>query len=231
MRNEWLPRAVQQDLSARQLEQLELVLRALHADEHAPSAVREPERAADVHVNDSLTALELEPVRRAQRIADLGSGAGFPGIVLAVALPAAEINLIESQQRRCEFLRRVSALAGIENARVICTRAEEWREGLSANDAVVARALGPVPVVLEYAAPLLRVGGTLVDWRGALGRQQEEAAARAAAELGLRRVEVRRVEPFAGAREHHLHVYVKLRETPARFPRRTGIARKRPLGS
>jgi len=71
----------------------------------------------------------------------------------------------------------------------------------------------------------------VVHWRGALGRRQEEAAARAAAELGLRRVEVRRVEPFAGAREHHLHVYVKLRETPARFPRRTGIARKRPLGS
>jgi 16S rRNA (guanine527-N7)-methyltransferase len=230
MGNERLPRAVQQDLSAHQLEQLELVLRALHADEHAPTAVREPERAANVHVNDSLTALELEPVRRAQRIADLGSGAGFPGIVLAVALPAAEINLIESQRRRCEFLRRVSALAGIENARVICTRAEEWREGLNVNDVVVARALGPVPVVLEYAAPLLRVGGSLVDWRGALGRQQEEAAARAAAELGLRRVEVRRVEPFAGAREHHLHVYLKLRETPARFPRRTGIARKRPLG-
>jgi 16S rRNA (guanine527-N7)-methyltransferase len=231
MRNEWLPRAVQQDLSARQLEQLELVLRALHADEHAPTAVREPERAANVHVNDSLTALELEPVRRARRIADLGSGAGFPGLVLAVALPAAEINLIESQRRRCEFLRRVSALAGIENARVICTRAEEWREGLNANEAVVARALGPLPVVLEYAAPLLRVGGSLVDWRGALGRQQQEAAARAAAELGLRRVEARRVEPFAGAREHHLNVYLKVRETPARFPRRTGIARKRPLGS
>src|SRR5262249_31914257 len=161
--------------SPRQLEQLDLVLRALQADEHAPSAVREPERAAKVHVDDSLTALELEPVRRAQRIADLGSGAGFPGIVLAVALPAAEINLIESQPRRCEFLGRVSALAGIENARVIGARAEEWREGLDAHDAVVARALGPVPVVLEYAAPLLRVGGSLVDWRGALGRRQEEA--------------------------------------------------------
>jgi 16S rRNA (guanine527-N7)-methyltransferase len=85
--------------------------------------------------------------------------------------------------------------------------------------------------VLEYAAPLLRVGGSLVDWRGALGRREEEAAARAAAELGLRRVDVRRVEPFAGAREHHLHVYLKLHETPARFPRRAGIARKRPLGS
>ena len=230
MRAEGLRGAVRQDLSAGQLEQLERVLGALQADEHAPTAVRDPERAANVHVNDSLSALELEPIRCARRIADLGSGAGFPGIALAVALPTAEVILIESQRRRCEFLRRVSALAGIENARVICTRAEEWREGLKANDAVVARALGPVPVVLEYAAPLLRVGGSLVDWRGALGPRQAEAAALAAAELGLRRVEVRRVEPFAGAREHHLHVYLKLRETPARFPRRAGIARKRPLG-
>jgi 16S rRNA (guanine527-N7)-methyltransferase len=231
MRAEGLPGAIRQELSAGQLEQLGLVLRALQADEHAPTAVRDPERAVKVHVNDSLTALELEPVRCARQIADIGSGAGFPGIALAVALPTAEIVLIESQRRRCEFLRRVCAHAGIGNARVICTRAEEWREGLNANDAVVARALGPVPVVLEYAAPLLRVGGSLVDWRGAPGRrEEEEAAARAAAELGLRRVEVRRVEPFAGAREHHLHVYRKLRETPARFPRRAGIARKRPLG-
>jgi 16S rRNA (guanine527-N7)-methyltransferase len=230
MRNEWLRRAVQQDLSAGQLEQLALVLGALQADEHAPTAVREPERAANVHVNDSLTALELEPVRRARRIADLGSGAGFPGIALAVALPDAKVSLIESQRRRCEFLQRVCALAGINNAHVICTRVEEWREGLNANDAVVARALAPVPVVLEYAAPLLRVGGALVDWRGALGTREEETAARAAAELGLRHVDARTVEPFAGAREHHLHVYLKLRETPARFPRRAGIARKRPLG-
>ena len=227
-----LPGAVRQDLSAGQLEQLGLVLRALQADEHAPTAVRDPERAANVHVNDSLAALELEPVRGARQIADLGSGAGFPGIALAVALPAAEISLIESQRRRCEFLQRVCALAGIDNARVVCARAEEWHEGLNANDAVVARAVGPVPVVLEYAAPLLRVGGSLVDWRGAPGRREEEAAAAsAAAELGLRRVEVRRVEPFAGAREHHLHVYLKLRETPTRFPRRAGMARKRPLGS
>jgi 16S rRNA (guanine527-N7)-methyltransferase len=231
MRAEGLPGAIRQELSAVQLEQLGLLLRALQADEHAPTAVRDPERAAKVHVNDSLTALELEPVRCARRIADIGSGAGFPGIALAVALPTAEIILIESQRRRCEFLRRVCAHAGIGNACVICTRAEEWREGLNANDAVVARALGPVPVVLEYAAPLLRVGGSLVDWRGALGRREEEAAAQAAAELGLRCVDVRRVEPFAGAREHHLHVYLKLRETPARFPRRAGIARKRPLGS
>src|SRR5260370_1001444 len=75
------------------------------------------------------------------------------------------------------------------------------------NDVVVARALAPQTVVLEYAAPLLRLGGSLVDWRGRRARPEEDAAARAAAELGLRRVEIRRVQPFAGARDHHLHVF------------------------
>ncbi len=101
---------------------------------------------------------------------------------------------------------------------------------LARNDAVVARALAAQPVVLEYAAPLLRLGGTLVDWRGAREPEEERAALAAAAELGLRRAEVLQVEPFAGARNHHLHLYLKVRDTPERFPRRAGMARKRPLG-
>ncbi len=109
-------------------------------------------------------------------------------------------------------------------------RAEEWGEGVARNDLVLARALAPQPVVLEYAAPLLRLGGTLVDWRGKReSPEEEEAAGRAAALLGLRRTEMRRVVPFEGARDHHLHVFGKVAETPARFPRRAGVARKRPL--
>jgi 16S rRNA (guanine527-N7)-methyltransferase len=185
----------------------------------------------DVHVADSLAARELDAIRAAQRIADLGSGAGFPGLALAVALPAAEIRLVESQRRRCEFLERVCAGAEIENARVIWARAEEWRDGLGCNDAVVARALAPPPVVLEYAAPLLRLGGSVVDWRGKRVRAQENVATRAADELGLRRIEIRRVEPFRGAKDRHLHLYLKVRDTPERFPRRSGMARKRPIGT
>jgi len=217
-------------LNAGQISQLAAVLRMLEADEHAPTAIRAAEQAVEVHVADSLAALELDDLRAAHRIADLGSGAGFPGIALAVALPAAEVSLVESQRRRCEFLERVCAAAGIENARAVCTRVEEWRDGLVHNDAVVARALAAPPVVLEYGAPLLRLGGILVDWRGRRVRREEDAALRAAAELGLRRVEVRRVEPFQGARDRHLHLYLKVTDTPARFPRRPGIARKRPLG-
>jgi 16S rRNA (guanine527-N7)-methyltransferase len=85
--------------------------------------------------------------------------------------------------------------------------------------------------VLEYAAPLLRLGGTLVDWRGTRIHAEEQRAAGAADELGLALDGVQRVEPFEGARDRHLHVYTKVRETPAKFPRRPGMARKRPLGS
>jgi 16S rRNA (guanine527-N7)-methyltransferase len=218
-------------LKASQLDQLAAVLCELKRDEHAPTTIRDPERAVDIHLADSLTALELDAVGSASSIADLGAGAGFPGLALAVALPQSEIRLIESQTRKCAFIERVCAAAAIENASVVCVRVEEWREGLGCNDVILARALASQPVVLEYAAPLLRLGGMLVDWRGRRVGVQEGAGERAAASLGLRRVEIRRATPFEGAQDHHLHVFAKVAETPTRFPRRAGIARKRPLGA
>ena len=104
-------------------------------------------------------------------------------------------------------------------------------EGRLANDVVLARALAPQPVVLEYAAPLLRLGGALVDWRARRDGHEEQAAATAARELGLELGEIRRVRPFAEATDRHLHVWVKTGATPERFPRRAGMARKRPLGT
>jgi 16S rRNA (guanine527-N7)-methyltransferase len=107
---------------------------------------------------------------------------------------------------------------------------EEWSEGLGAHDAVIARALASPPVVLEYATPLLEQGGVLVDWRGRRDSGQEAEAACAAEQLGMRLLEIRRTEPYEGAQDHHLHVFEKVAETPPRFPRRAGVARKRPLG-
>lgn len=222
---------VARGLSEDQLSRLDSVLRMIEADEHAPTAIRARDQAARAHVADSLVALELEALGTARQIADLGSGVGFPGIALAVALSEAEVSLVESQRRRCSFLEAVCSTAGIENARVVCARAEEWRDGYCRNDVVVARALAPQPVVLEYAAPLLRLGGALVDWRGRRDPLAEEAAERAATTLGLRRREIRKVVPFAGAVDRHLHVFSKVEQTPERFPRRAGIARKRPLGA
>ena len=226
----WPPSLERYGLSEDQLARLATVLAELERDEHAPTTVRGQSRAANVHVADSLVALDFDLLRGAREVADLGAGAGFPGVALAVALPQVQFRLIESQRRKCEFIQRTIDAAGIGNALVVCARAEQWNDGLSRNDAVLARALAPQPVVLEYAAPLLRVGGALLDWRGRREPDQERAASLAASELGLELRELRHVEPFAGARERHVHVWQKTAETPARFPRRAGVARKRPLG-
>jgi 16S rRNA (guanine527-N7)-methyltransferase len=229
-RFDWRQALAGRDLDSGQLAQFERILRALEKDEHAPTTVRDTRKAVQAHLADSLVGLDIDEIRSAYAIADLGSGAGFPGTALAVALPSARVSLVESQRRKCEFLQGLCARAEIANATVVCARVEEWQDGRGANDVVVARALAPQPVVLEYAAPLLRLGGALVDWRGKRNDEDERAAAAAALTLGLRLREIRRVQPFAEARDRHVHVFEKAGETPGRFPRRSGMARKRPLG-
>jgi len=215
---------------AEALPALRVLLDRLAADEHAPTAVSGRDAALDRHLADSLSGLEIGAVREARTGADVGSGAGLPGLALAATLPALEISLVESQQRKCAYIEGVAAAMGLQNVRVVCERAESWREGLESNELVVARALAAQPVVIEYAAPLLAVGGHLVEWRGRRDPDEEAQAARAAVELGLRPVEVREVVPFPEARSRHLHVFEKIAPTPARFPRREGVAARRPLG-
>lgn len=209
-------------------------LRRLHhllvEDPLAPTAVRDPIRVLDDHLADSLVALELEPVRTAAALADLGSGAGVPGLPLAIVLPSASVALVESAARKCTFLERAVSACGVGNARVVHARAEAWIEGLGSFDLITARALAPLEVVLEYAAPLLKLGGTVVAWRGARDAAAEEAAARAAGELGLEVGDVVPVKPYPGAQNRHLHLMSKVTETPRGFPRRPGRALKRPLG-
>ncbi|MBV9197481.1 MAG: 16S rRNA (guanine(527)-N(7))-methyltransferase RsmG, partial [Solirubrobacterales bacterium] len=157
--------------------------RLLADDPLAPTAVREPGKVIDDHLADSLVALELDVVRDAGAVADLGSGPGVPGLPLAIALPSTEVALVESAARKCVFLDRAVAACGVANARVVHARAESWREGLGAHDLVTARALAPLEVVVEYAAPLLVLGGTLVVWRGRRDRAAERAGAAAAAQI------------------------------------------------
>jgi 16S rRNA (guanine527-N7)-methyltransferase len=174
-----------------------------------------------------LSALEVPGVREAGRIADLGAGAGLPGLVLAIALPQAEVTLVESVGKKCAWMERTAEALGLENVRIACARIEEL-EG-APFDVVTARALGALPLVCEYAAPLLREGGVLVAWKGEVGEGEEVDALAAAGALGLEREAVLAVRPYAGSERRTLHVFRKVAPTPERYPRRAGIAAKRPL--
>jgi len=216
-------------LDAQAHDALKALLTILEEDPLAPTAARDPNRAVDVHVADSLVALELPVVRSATALADLGAGAGFPGLALAAALPDARVALVESIARRCAFLERAAARAELERAEVVCVRAESWGAGLGAWPLVTARALAALPVLVEYAAPLLTLGGSFVAWKGRRDPGEEDAGVRAAVRLGLALAEVRRVHPHAGAAHRHLYLFTKRSATPPGYPRRPGAAAKRPL--
>jgi 16S rRNA (guanine527-N7)-methyltransferase len=204
----------------------------LLADERASVSSITDERAWKVHVADSLTGLEMPELRDAAKIADIGSGAGFPGIALAAALPRAQLDLIESVARKCAFMQRAIDEAGISNARVINSRSEEWAttEGREAYEAVTARAVGRLSTLAELASPLLADGGVLVAWKGKRDEDEEAQLNRAAPQLAMHPERVLHVGPYAGSQHRHLHLLRKKGETPAGLPRRPGMAKKRPRG-
>jgi 16S rRNA (guanine527-N7)-methyltransferase len=175
------------------------------------TAIRDLEQARRALLEDSLRGLELA-AREDGPIVDVGSGGGVPGIPLAASLPDREVVLLESQERKCEFLRRWAP----PNARVIRGRAEEQETDWAG--CAVAKALAPPPVAAEWCLPFVRPGGSAVLWVGPTAERAPVAAvaARIAAELE--------------AAPPGFLVLRKLASTPPGFPRRPGIAKKRPLG-
>jgi 16S rRNA (guanine527-N7)-methyltransferase len=153
-------------------------------------------------------------------------------LALAVALPGAQVDLIESVGRKCEFMRRAADAAGIGNVSVLNTRSEDWGAvaGREAYDAVTARAVGRLSTLAELASPLLKPSGVLVAWKGRRDEDEEQQLDRAAADLAMRPEQILDVGDRAGSEHRHLHVIRKTGPTPANLPRKPGIAKKRPKG-
>jgi 16S rRNA (guanine527-N7)-methyltransferase len=174
------------------------------------TALRDPAAARRVLVDDSLRAVPLL-AGLGDPLVDVGSGGGAPGIPLALELPDREVVLLEAQQRKCRFLEQWAP----PNARVVCGRVEEL--GVDWAGAAVAKALAPPPVAAEWCLPLVRPGGAVVLFVGETA--DLEAVARVAEQIG------------GGEPEDHggLLLVPKLAPTPSGFPRRPGMARKRPL--
>ncbi|HET7416726.1 MAG TPA: 16S rRNA (guanine(527)-N(7))-methyltransferase RsmG [Solirubrobacterales bacterium] len=218
-------------LDAAGREKLEIVL-GLLAEERASVSSVVDRRAWQVHVLDSLTGLEVAELRGARRVADVGSGAGFPGLALAVALPQARVDLIESVGRKCEFMRRAAEAAAIDNVTVLNARSEDLGggEGRESYDAVTARAVGRLSTLAELASPLLVPEGVLVAWKGKRDEDEERQLASAADALAMTPEAILDVGDRAGSEHRHLHVIRKSGATPENLPRRPGMAKKRPKG-
>lgn len=204
----------------------------LLAEERASVSSITDERAWKVHIADSLTGLEVDELSKAIRIADIGSGAGFPGLVLAVTMPNAQISLIESVGRKCEFIRHAATEAEVANAHVLNARSEDLAAGdeRETYEAVTARAVGRLSTLAELASPLLKDGGILVAWKGKRDEGEEAQLQRASADLAMHPEQIRDVGDRSGSKHRHLHVIRKVGPTPSDLPRRPGIAKKRPKG-
>ncbi len=195
--------------------------------------VVEPEPIARLHLLDALSALQqLDALPRSDRCLDLGSGGGVPGLVLALARPDRRWVLVDSMRKKADVLRGFVASLGIANVEVVAERAEilgrdpAHRES---HDVVTARACAALPVLAEYALPLLALGGTLVAWKGPIAGDELDAGRVAAAACGGRVPSVHR-SGFAVLGDHRFVVIAKDRPTPERYPRRAGEPGRRPLG-
>jgi 16S rRNA (guanine527-N7)-methyltransferase len=168
-------------------------------------------------IAESLYGLELEPVRAARRVADIGSGAGFPGLVLAIALPEARVTLIEKVPEKCAFLRRAIAELALENVDVAEGNAKEWSDGAGACDVVTSRKVGRLSTMVEWSAPLLAPNGAVVLWPGRSNFEEADKAADDAADaaeaVGLRLEQVQSmqsVDRYGKPIEKHFYVYRQL---------------------
>ena len=196
------------------------------------TALTAPEDVAVKHIIDSLTAYDAARFDGARTLIDVGTGAGLPGIPLAVYAPHLTVTLLDSLNKRVRFLTEVIAAMGLQNVRCIHARAEEaarTSEHRAAYDIVVSRAVARLPVLLEYTLPFVRVGGTLLALKGRAYAEEQKEARRAAEVLGGGRITARPVHLPGLDDVRAILTVTKERQTPAIYPRGGGAPARRPL--
>ena len=201
------------------------------------TAVREPSEVISRHFLDSLAPF-LFPELRAKlevpgaKMIDVGTGAGFPGIPLAIALPELQITLLDSLQKRISFLENVAAELGLKNVTLLCARAEEAArrpEHRERYDLAASRAVADLSPLLECSVPFLAINGTFLAYKSDNIEEELGRASTALVILGAEAEEPHRYTAPREDAERTLLPIIKRSPTPEKFPRRAGIPRKRPL--
>ena len=197
------------------------------------TAIRERDAAWRGHVVDGLTALPfLEPLPRGASLVDVGSGGGVPGIPLAIARPDLRVALLEATAKKARFLQTCLETLGLSRCRVIHNRAESVGHDPAHRqryDAAVCRAIGPMRELLEYALPLVRVGGRVLAFKGPRAEAELKTADRAMDVLGAGELQVFNAYEESFGRDTVVVVIQKERPTPDRYPRQPGTPKRDPL--
>ena len=197
------------------------------------TTITEPHEFAVKHIIDSLSAWDDKKFSGVERIADIGTGAGFPGIPLKIFRPQVKFCLIDSLNKRTEFLRRVIAELELDGVEIFHGRAEElarqkiFREQF---DAVTSRAVARLNILAEYCLPFVKVGGTFVALKGKIFREELDEARAAIKILGGGKIFVREIK-LPTLEDSRAVIYVeKVKPTPIKFPRRESVIRTKLLG-
>lgn len=195
------------------------------------TAITEPADIATKHFLDSFTALAVRTWNGRERIIDVGSGAGFPGIALRLALPKTRVTLVESMGKKARFLEEVTSTLGIDGVEIRNERAEALAHSRRERyDVGTARAVGSLGAIVEYLMPFLRIGGDAIAWKGRLDAELA-GAKKACAAIGGEIVKITPTSELglgAVLPGRSLVVIRKLRATPSRYPRSPAEAKRRP---
>lgn len=193
----------------------------------------EPQEIAVKHFIDAAAPLRYGLVGEDEHVIDVGTGAGFPGVVLKILRPRLRLVLLDALAKRLRFLEEVVRVLGLDGVELVHARAEEVGRGAPHREAygvATARAVAELRVLAEYVLPLVKVGGAALAWKGPDVAAEAAAAQRALAELGAESAEVLRYDLPFGLGGRSLVVVRKVRPTPSRYPRKPGEPARRPLG-
>lgn len=190
----------------------------------------DPREVIVKHFLDSMATKQSGLLEGPKRTVDIGSGAGFPGLPLRIVCPGTKLVIVESSGKKADFLAHLTKRLDLD-AGLVRDRVEVYGQGSgrSGFDVALARGLASLPVLIEYGLPLLKVGGSLVALKGPKAQEEAKSAKAALAAVGGILGDVKKVDvPFLEG-ERFLVVVEKASETPARYPRRSGMPAKRPL--
>ena len=194
------------------------------------TAITEPGEVATLHLLDSLAVAAAGDLA-GKKVIDVGTGAGFPGVPLAIALPNASLTLLDSLGKRVNFLEETCRALGLQNVTCVHARAEEFAAAhRESYDVAVSRAVAALPVLCELCLPLVKVGGVFLAMKSSHSQEETEQAAKAISLLGGKLEDVTDYSIPTTDVTHRLLVIRKLSPTPKKYPRRFAQIKKQPLG-